>query len=51
MVYISKILANLLDGFDIEIVEVHHNKKADSPSGTANMLFDAVNEGKDNKLK
>lgn len=51
MVYISKILANLLDGFDIEIVEAHHNKKADSPSGTANMLFDAVNEGRDNKLK
>lgn len=50
MVYISKILAKLLDGFDIEIIEAHHNKKADSPSGTADMLFDAVNEGRDNKL-
>ena len=27
---------------DIEIVEVHHNRKVDAPSGTANMLFDAI---------
>ncbi len=27
---------------DIEIVEVHHNRKVDAPSGTAKMLFDAV---------
>ena len=27
---------------DIEILEVHHNRKADAPSGTANMLFDAL---------
>ncbi len=29
---------------DIEIVEIHHNRKVDAPSGTANMLFDAVKE-------
>lgn len=29
---------------DIEIVEVHHNRKVDAPSGTAHMLFDAVKE-------
>lgn len=29
---------------DIEIVEVHHNRKADAPSGTAKMLFEAVKE-------
>ena len=29
---------------DIEIVEVHHNRKVDAPSGTAKMLFDAVKE-------
>ena len=29
---------------DIEIVETHHNMKADSPSGTALMLADAVKE-------
>ena len=29
---------------DIEIVEVHHNRKVDAPSGTALMLFNAVKE-------
>ena len=32
------------EGFDIEIVEKHHNKKVDAPSGTALALADAVNE-------
>lgn len=31
------------DGFDIEIVEKHHNQKIDAPSGTAIMLANAVN--------
>ena len=31
-------------GFDIEIVEKHHNKKLDAPSGTALMLADGINE-------
>lgn len=30
-------------GFDIEIVEKHHNKKVDAPSGTALALADACN--------
>lgn len=29
---------------DIEIVEVHHNRKVDAPSGTALMLFNAIRE-------
>ncbi len=29
---------------DIEILEVHHNRKVDAPSGTALMLFNAVKE-------
>ena len=33
----------LEDGFDIEIIEKHHNKKLDSPSGTAKMLVNAIN--------
>ncbi|MEG0378461.1 MAG: 4-hydroxy-tetrahydrodipicolinate reductase [Eubacterium sp.] len=33
------------DSFDIEIIEKHHNKKADAPSGTALLLADAVNDG------
>ena len=36
-------LAPLLKGTDIEITEVHHNRKIDSPSGTAQMLADAIN--------
>lgn len=31
-------------GFDIEIVERHHNKKVDAPSGTALALADAIND-------
>ncbi len=30
------------DSYDIEIVEKHHNQKADNPSGTALMLADAL---------
>lgn len=31
-------------GFDIEVVEKHHNQKLDAPSGTALLLADAMNE-------
>ncbi len=31
-------------GFDIEVVEKHHNQKLDAPSGTALALADAINE-------
>ena len=33
--------------WDIEIVEAHHNKKADAPSGTALHLGDAARRGRD----
>lgn len=36
-------------GFDIEIVERHHNKKVDAPSGTALALADAMNEALNNE--
>ena len=36
-------------GFDVEIVEKHHNQKLDAPSGTAIMLADSVNEAMDNQ--
>lgn len=36
-------------GFDIEIVEKHHNKKLDAPSGTALALADAINESLENR--
>ena len=33
---------------DIEIVEIHHNRKVDAPSGTAHMLFNAIKEVRPN---
>lgn len=34
----------LKDTFDIEVIEKHHNKKIDAPSGTAKMLVSAMNQ-------
>ncbi len=34
-------------GFDIEILEKHHNQKLDAPSGTALALADSINEAMD----
>lgn len=31
---------------DVEIIETHHNRKLDAPSGTAKMLFEAVREAR-----
>ena len=42
----AKILAPA--GFDMEIVEKHHNQKLDAPSGTALALADSINEALDN---
>lgn len=44
---VSRTLADA--GFDIEIVEKHHNQKVDAPSGTALALADAVNAGMEEK--
>lgn len=38
-------------GFDIEIVEKHHNQKLDAPSGTALALADSINEELDNEYE
>jgi len=37
--------AILGNGYDVEIIERHHNQKLDAPSGTAYILGDAVKEG------
>ena len=48
---ISAKIAEALDSdFDIEIVEMHHNKKVDAPSGTALMLGDSIAKMKGKKL-
>ena len=41
---IAKEAASFFPDADIEIVEVHHNRKVDAPSGTALMLFNAIRE-------
>ena len=38
-------------GFDVEIVERHHNQKLDAPSGTALALADSINEAMDNRYE
>lgn len=38
-------------GFDMEIVERHHNQKVDAPSGTALALADSLNEAMDNQYQ
>lgn len=43
--------AAALPGFDIEILEMHHNKKVDAPSGTALMLGEAAAQGRNLDLK
>ncbi len=40
---VSKV-ASVLTNTDIEIIETHHKRKVDSPSGTAILLADAINE-------
>ncbi|HML38131.1 MAG TPA: 4-hydroxy-tetrahydrodipicolinate reductase [Bacillota bacterium] len=50
---LSKMLKNavpiLEEDFNIEIVEKHHSKKIDSPSGTALLLADVINEAASQK--
>ncbi len=41
----AKVLAP--SGFDIEIVEKHHNQKVDAPSGTAIAMADSINDALD----
>lgn len=43
----AKVLAP--SGYDIEIVEKHHNQKVDAPSGTALALADSINEALDQR--
>ncbi len=43
----AKVLATA--GFDMEIVEKHHNQKVDAPSGTALAFAEALNEAMNNE--
>lgn len=43
--------ATVLEGFDIEIIEKHHNQKLDAPSGTALMLADSIKDALNTNVK
>ncbi|NOY74926.1 MAG: 4-hydroxy-tetrahydrodipicolinate reductase [Kiritimatiellaeota bacterium] len=50
--YLAEKTAELLgDGYDIEIVEMHHNQKRDAPSGTAVRLGECVAKGRNLSYK
>lgn len=51
MVELIKEAASTLLDFDVEIIDMHHNQKIDSPSGTALLLADAINETRTNKAE
>ncbi|WP_123538768.1 4-hydroxy-tetrahydrodipicolinate reductase [Halosimplex salinum] len=36
-----------LDGYDLELMETHHNDKVDAPSGTANTILETVQDERD----
>jgi len=43
---VREAVARLGPGYDIEVVEVHHRRKVDAPSGTALRLVEAAREGR-----
>jgi len=43
---VKRVAMTLDEDFDIEVLEMHHNKKIDAPSGTALMLGRAAAEGR-----
>ena len=45
---LAKQAASYFPDADIEIVEIHHTRKVDAPSGTAHMLFNAIKEVRPN---
>lgn len=46
----KRVAAALDDDFDIEVIEAHHNRKVDAPSGTALMLGEAAAQGRGVRL-
>ena len=44
LIELSKKASEILEGFDIEIIEQHHNQKLDAPSGTALMIADGIKD-------
>lgn len=39
------------DGFDAEVIEMHHNQKVDAPSGTALMIADGISSAREERMR
>lgn len=50
LIELVKSACKKLYGFDVEIIEKHHNQKVDAPSGTALMLADGIKEVQSEKF-
>ena len=44
---VVKRVVSVFPDADVEIIETHHNRKLDAPSGTAKMLFNSVKEARE----
>lgn len=44
MTKIVRLATELLEDYDIELLEKHHNQKVDAPSGTLNLLLDTIKD-------
>lgn len=44
LMFLTELASRILTGYDVEIVEMHHSRKADVPSGTAAKLADRLRE-------
>ncbi len=51
LVELAKTTVRAMPDADIEIVETHHNRKLDAPSGTALMLADAITEVREDAVR
>jgi 4-hydroxy-tetrahydrodipicolinate reductase len=48
---VERVAASLDEQYDIEILEMHHNRKVDAPSGTALALGEAAAKGRNDRLE
>ena len=48
---LERIVPVLYENYDIEVIEKHHNKKIDSPSGTAKTLVETIERSCPKKMK
>ena len=51
LIELAKKTAQTFPDADIEIIETHHNRKVDAPSGTALAIFDALKQVRQNAVK